>query len=858
MISTARDHTNTRSALPRTSKAEANRALTCGRSKTAAAPAATPTSRARPPLRSAAASTRAAAARPSQAARSNVATMAEKASAAATIAGPRRRTGTSPVAIAPASSASSTLALCPKVSREVKKPIAPYLPAAPGASTQAGCSRSPRRWTRSIPVRYCTSPTAEESASPAAAQSTSRRAWPGASDRPWNTIQKPSALRQSVADAAPGEPYRDTASESSATPISASSGTSSGLRPGRQPEAAAQTSPAAAMPSPICVPAIEIGQKNACANKPSGTSSPAACLTRTKTPLYQNFHVEWLCAVAAGRPHRAARDGDAARGRSLRHPAAPGGRATPPAQRGGLLQRDHLARSGPRDGGVRAALPGDGGAPRVHAGPAARHRPPGGRPRAARARHRRAVAAAALPSAVPGGPRARPRRGGAGPLGRALGAAGGEPRPERRDQAQPQIWAPAGRVQRRPSALHGVRRGGRGRGLARRADRGRGGRRRAAPGAGRDRPGRGCRGRGAAPPPRPGRVAPHRAARRDGGALPGRDLPGRRAGARRPQEPLLRGRDGHPLPRAGAARRSDGSHGLARRCDAAAGRGRAQVGAAVPRGVLPQPARRRGGTRPDAAAQEARRAARRLMGRVLRTALLLALVAGGAACRPDVPILTWHSIGGAGDEFTVSQAAFAAQLDALRSAGFHTVTFHEWLEHEDRGAPLPEKPFLLTFDDGYQDALTAALPALRARGMRATFFLVSAWIGADDAHRSAEGERGRRYLSWPEVRMLAAAAMEIGSHGATHTRLPELTEEQAMEELTRSKRQLESGLAAPVEVFAYPYNASRRRLRALARKAGYRAAVSGRDHGAADRYELYRSAVQRDTLPEQLLRDVRQ
>ena len=241
---------------------------------------------------------------------------------------------------------------------------------------------------------------------------------------------------------------------------------------------------------------------------------------------------------------------------------------------------------------------------------------------------------------------------------------------------------------------------------------------------------------------------------------------------------------------------------------------------------------------------------------MVRTALLLALVAGGAGCRPDVPILTWHSIGGDGDEFTVTEAAFAAQLDALRKAGFHAVTFHEWLEHEDRGAPLPDKPILLTLDDGYQDAFTAALPALRARGMRATFFLVSAWIGADQAHRS-QGEPGRRYLSWPEVHALAAAGMEIGSHGATHQRLPDLTDAQAMDELTRSKRQLESGLGAPVEVVAYPYNASRRRLRALARQAGYRAAVSGTDHGGADRYELYRSGVQGGTSPEELLGGLR-
>ena len=242
------------------------------------------------------------------------------------------------------------------------------------------------------------------------------------------------------------------------------------------------------------------------------------------------------------------------------------------------------------------------------------------------------------------------------------------------------------------------------------------------------------------------------------------------------------------------------------------------------------------------------------MRRLRWIALFLPFALQVAACRPDVPILTWHSIGPASDEFTVGEAAFAAQLDAIRGAGFHTVTFHDWLEHQDKGAPLPDKPILLTFDDGDQDAFTAALPALRARGMRATFFLVSGWIGPDDAHRLAQGEPGRRSLIWPEARALAAAGMEIGSHGVTHRRLPELTKEEALQEMAASKRELEARLLAPVEVFAFPYNASRRRLRGLVREAGYRAAVSGSDHGGSDRYELYRATLRRGTSPEELLR----
>jgi hypothetical protein len=60
-----------------------------------------------------------------------------------------------------------------------------------------------------------------------------------------------------------------------------------------------------------------------------------------------------------------------------------------------------------------------------------------------------------------------------------------------------------------------------------------------------------------------------------------------------------------------------------------------------------------------------------------------------------------------------------------------------------------------------------------------------------------------------------------------------------------------------VDVFAYPFNASRRWLRGVVRQAGYRAAVSGVDHGGADRYELSRFGVQRGTSPDDLLRAIR-
>jgi peptidoglycan/xylan/chitin deacetylase (PgdA/CDA1 family) len=215
-------------------------------------------------------------------------------------------------------------------------------------------------------------------------------------------------------------------------------------------------------------------------------------------------------------------------------------------------------------------------------------------------------------------------------------------------------------------------------------------------------------------------------------------------------------------------------------------------------------------------------------------------------------------VSAAADSFTVSEAAFTAQLDAVRGAGFHTVSFHEWLAGADRGIPPPRDAIVLTFDDGYEDAHSTVLPALRARGMRATFFLVTSFVGPDAAHRIVRDEAGvrRAYLVWPEVRDLAAAGMEIGSHGVTHRRFADLDREEVRDELVRSKQQLEGMLSTPVEIFAYPYNSVRRWMAPLVREAGYRAAVAGSAHGSADRFALYRIGVYPGTTTEALLKEL--
>jgi len=227
--------------------------------------------------------------------------------------------------------------------------------------------------------------------------------------------------------------------------------------------------------------------------------------------------------------------------------------------------------------------------------------------------------------------------------------------------------------------------------------------------------------------------------------------------------------------------------------------------------------------------------------------ILLSFASCAGACGPGVPILMYHSVSDFEDPYAVRETDFAGQLDYLKSAGFNTVTLHDVIEHEEHKAPLPAHPIVLTFDDGYQDNHDVAFKLLKDRGMRGTFFVVTRFMGEDEAHRHVQdrgGPRERRYLLWKEVREMAAAGMEIGSHSLFHKRLPDLTPEQIRDDVQRSREELAAKLGQPVEFFAYPFNSERRHVRQIVEEAGYRGAVAGA-RAIGDRFELTRLGVYR-------------
>ncbi len=163
-----------------------------------------------------------------------------------------------------------------------------------------------------------------------------------------------------------------------------------------------------------------------------------------------------------------------------------------------------------------------------------------------------------------------------------------------------------------------------------------------------------------------------------------------------------------------------------------------------------------------------------------------------------IPIFMYHHVSSLPTtnlfdfNLTVTTADFNAQLNWLQRAGYHTITMTELFDTFYYGKALPAKPMILTFDDGYADVYTYALPVLLAHHYRGVFYIITGLIG-------------KRYVTWSEVQTLTRSGMQIASHTVHHVNIgqpPAGTTTQA--ELLDSKKTLEAELHEPIQFFCYP------------------------------------------------------
>lgn len=189
-----------------------------------------------------------------------------------------------------------------------------------------------------------------------------------------------------------------------------------------------------------------------------------------------------------------------------------------------------------------------------------------------------------------------------------------------------------------------------------------------------------------------------------------------------------------------------------------------------------------------------------------------------------VPILMYHYIRvnpnpvdriGAG--LSVAPDLFARQLAYLADAGYTPVSLDEVYAAWTGIRPLPPKPVVLTFDDGYRDFFTAAYPLLKARGLKATVYVI-----VDFLDRPA-------YLTWDMLSTLVAEGLvTVGSHTLTHVDLSTAPPDRARREIFESKQRLEGRLGVTVNDFSYPSGRYSPAVVSLVEAAGYRTAATTR------------------------------
>ena len=207
-----------------------------------------------------------------------------------------------------------------------------------------------------------------------------------------------------------------------------------------------------------------------------------------------------------------------------------------------------------------------------------------------------------------------------------------------------------------------------------------------------------------------------------------------------------------------------------------------------------------------------------------------AQIEGAAARHEPVPILTYHVVGNPAPgvpypQLWVRPAAFASQMNALHRAGYWAVTLRQVWRAWTRGGPLPRKPIVISFDDGYPGDYTHAQPVLRHLGWPGLLNL--------ELHNVAANN-----LSAGEVRGLLRSGWEIASHTVDHPDLTTVSAARLRYELVTSRTLLRRRFGIRAKFFCYPYGHYDATVEAAVRAAGYLAATT-EDEGYATPAEPY-------------------
>lgn len=218
--------------------------------------------------------------------------------------------------------------------------------------------------------------------------------------------------------------------------------------------------------------------------------------------------------------------------------------------------------------------------------------------------------------------------------------------------------------------------------------------------------------------------------------------------------------------------------------------------------------------------------------------LFLTMLLSSTNWQGGIPVLNYHQINDeAHNALTVSTPEFEAQMKYLAENGYHPITTEELADYLEKGASLPEKPILITFDDGYIDNYKNAYPILKKYNLKGTIFIITDYLNVYP-----------NYLTWEIAQeMQDSGIIDIQCHTMTHVELSKLDSyEEVRHEALDSKKAIEAHLEKDVHSIAYPCGSYDDTVLAVVREGGYRTAFTvnyGLDTPGDNPYTLNRIPI---------------
>lgn len=220
---------------------------------------------------------------------------------------------------------------------------------------------------------------------------------------------------------------------------------------------------------------------------------------------------------------------------------------------------------------------------------------------------------------------------------------------------------------------------------------------------------------------------------------------------------------------------------------------------------------------------------------------------------PDsgIPVFIYHRVGIEEDCLKpgvscISVNGFSAQMDFLRKAGYYFVTLNEVVEYARGRIKLPRKAAVITFDDGFQDNYRYAFPILKERGVQATIFINTGFVGKEltggEAFGSVVPERKNavyQFLSWDEIREMNNNGIDFQPHTHSHPDLTQLGDNEAEKEITLSRTIIEEKLGKKANHFSYPLGKYNDHTINILKQAGFDSAWAVRPYNVKPGMDLF-------------------